>query len=88
MTTFNLLDEPWIAVGLVDGGQEELSLLEVFDRATQVSGIRGEIATQDMAILRLLIAITSTHGSTSGSNRSGWQRVFARTSSASVTALT
>ncbi|WP_315503273.1 type I-E CRISPR-associated protein Cse1/CasA [Actinomyces radicidentis] len=57
MMTFNLLDEPWIGVGLADGGHEEVSLLDAFRRAPQIAGIRGEIATQDMAVLRLLIAI-------------------------------
>ncbi|WP_316668016.1 type I-E CRISPR-associated protein Cse1/CasA [uncultured Propionibacterium sp.] len=55
--TFNLLDEPWIRVTRLDGASDEVSLLTVFREASGIAGIHGEIATQDMAILRLLLAI-------------------------------
>ncbi len=75
MTTFNLLDEPWIGVGLADGSHEEVSLLDAFQRAPQIAGIQGEIATQDMAILRLLIAIA--HRALEGpSNLDAWIDVW------------
>ena len=55
--SFNLLDEPWIRVTRLDGTSDEVSLLAVFREATDISGIHGEIASQDVAILRLLLAI-------------------------------
>ena len=55
--SFNLLDEPWIRVTRLDGTSDEVSLLTVFREATDISGIHGEIASQDVAILRLLLAI-------------------------------
>lgn len=55
--TFNLLDEPWIRVTRLDGTSNEVSLLSAFREATSIAGIHGEIATQDVAILRLLLAI-------------------------------
>lgn len=55
--TFNLLDEPWIRVTRLDGTSDEVSLLTAFREATSLAGIHGEIATQDVAILRLLLAI-------------------------------
>lgn len=55
--TFNLLDEPWIRVTRLDGTSDEVSLLSAFREATSIAGIHGEIATQDVAILRLLLAI-------------------------------
>ena len=55
--SFNLLDEPWIRVARLDGTSDEVSLLTVFREATDISGIHGEIASQDVAILRLLLAI-------------------------------
>jgi len=55
--SFNLLDEPWIRVTRLDGASDEVSLLAVFREATDISGIHGEIASQDVAILRLLLAI-------------------------------
>ncbi|GGO96997.1 type I-E CRISPR-associated protein Cse1/CasA [Actinomyces gaoshouyii] len=55
--TFNLLDEPWIKVTRLDGSSDEVSLLSVFQQAEEIAAIHGEIATQDVAILRLLLAI-------------------------------
>ncbi|WP_315583996.1 type I-E CRISPR-associated protein Cse1/CasA [Actinomyces viscosus] len=55
---FNLLDEPWIRVTRLDGAPDEVSLLTLFREATDIAGIHGEIASQDVAILRLLLAIS------------------------------
>ena len=54
---FNLLDESWIRVTRLDGAPDEVSLLTLFREATDITGIHGEIASQDVAILRLLLAI-------------------------------
>ncbi|EPH04079.1 CRISPR type I-e/-associated protein casa/cse1 [Propionibacterium sp. oral taxon 192 str. F0372] len=54
---FNLLDEPWIRVNRLDGSTDELSLLRLFREAREISRISGDIASQDIAILRLLLAI-------------------------------
>ncbi|CAM3055748.1 type I-E CRISPR-associated protein Cse1/CasA [Actinomyces slackii] len=56
-STFNLLDEPWIKVVRINGTQDEVSLLTVFAEAETIAGVHGEIASQDFAILRLLLAI-------------------------------
>ena len=56
--SFNLLDEPWIRVTRLDGAPDEVSLLALFREATDIAGIHGEIASQDVAILRLLLAIS------------------------------
>ena len=55
--SFNLLDEPWIRVTRLDGASDEVSLLTVFREAMDISGVHGDIASQDVAILRLLLAI-------------------------------
>ena len=55
--SFNLLDEPWIRVTRLDGAPDEVSLLSLFRKATDIAGIHGEIASQDAAVLRLLLAI-------------------------------
>lgn len=57
MTTFNLIDEPWIPIYLRRGGREEFSIRSVFHQAREIEGIGGEIPTQAFAIQRLLIAI-------------------------------
>lgn len=54
---FNLLHEPWILVMKPDGEPEEVSLLELFRRAPQWRGLAGELPPQDVAVLRLLLAI-------------------------------
>ncbi|MCL4463234.1 MAG: type I-E CRISPR-associated protein Cse1/CasA [Firmicutes bacterium] len=54
---FNLLYEPWILVMKPDGTVEEVSLLELFRRAPEWRGLAGELPTQDVAVLRLLLAI-------------------------------
>lgn len=58
MTAFNLLDEPWIQMVTADGHTRTESLLDVFAHPRNLLNIRGDIATQDAAILRLLLAIT------------------------------
>lgn len=63
--TFNLVDEPWI-LAVSDAGQEELSLREVFRRRKELSAISGDVPTQAVAILRLLLAVVhATHDTAS-----------------------
>lgn len=55
--TFDLITEPWIRVRFSTGETTEVSLHDAFARAHQIKAIAGELATQDVAILRLLLAI-------------------------------
>lgn len=55
--SFNLLDERWVRVTRLDGAPDKLSLLDLFRQAQQIEGIHGEIPSQDVAILRLLLAV-------------------------------
>lgn len=57
---FNLLHEPWITVLREDGKTDEVSLLAVFEQAHQFRQLAGELATQDFAVLRLLLAVLHT----------------------------
>jgi len=54
---FNLIDEPWIPVRDVGGAAQEVSLLELFRLAPELEVITGELPTQSVAILRMLLAI-------------------------------
>ncbi len=56
-SAFNLLDEPWIRVRMLNGEVLDVSLDKVFESAHQISGLAGEIPTQDVAMLRLLEAV-------------------------------
>lgn len=57
---FNLIDEPWIRVNRLDGEREMVSLKDALLRAHEFSGLAGEMPTQDVAILRTLLAVTMT----------------------------
>ncbi len=54
---FNLLYEPWILVKTKRNEIREYSILEVFKHAHEVQQLAGELPTQDIAIMRLLLAI-------------------------------
>ena len=54
---FNLLHEPWIAV-IHDTGETELvSMLSLYGDAHRWRGLAGELPTQDVAVMRLLLAV-------------------------------
>ena len=54
---FNLLDEPWIIVVTRSNETKKLSLLEIFQQAHEIQALAGELPTQDIAIMRLLLAV-------------------------------
>jgi len=54
---FNLLHEQWIAVLTWEDNREEISLCEVFSRAPELRSLAGELPAQDIAVLRLLLAV-------------------------------
>jgi CRISPR system Cascade subunit CasA len=53
---FNLLLEPWIMVLDLEGKTGEVSLLVALERAHEFRCLAGELPTQDVAVLRLLLA--------------------------------
>jgi CRISPR system Cascade subunit CasA len=55
--SFDLTREPWIGVLRLDGTTQELSLQEVFAQAGSIRRIVGDLATQEFALTRLLLAI-------------------------------
>lgn len=57
---FNLLREPWLLAMTPDGMVEAVSLLDVFRRAPSFRRLAGELPTQDVAVLRLLLAVLHT----------------------------
>ncbi len=54
---YNLLDEPWIPVRLVDGAITDVGLLELLRRTTDIADLACELPTQSIAIQRLILAI-------------------------------
>lgn len=57
VTSFDLVSRPWLPVQREDGSTEELSLLGVFTRASEVRRLVGDLPTQEFALLRLLLAV-------------------------------
>ena len=54
---FNLLDEAWIPVLMVDGTARRMGIREVFHEAGAIRDIACELPTLNIAIERLLLAI-------------------------------
>ncbi len=55
--SFDLISRPWLPVQYEDGSTGELSLQDVFARAGEVRRLVGDLPTQELALLRLLLAI-------------------------------
>jgi CRISPR system Cascade subunit CasA len=54
---FNLLHQPWITVRSPDGSRKDLSLLSLFKDSHLYQTLSGELPAQNIAILRLLLAV-------------------------------
>lgn len=57
---FNLLDEPWVRVLCPDCTVREVSLTDALLHAHEYKSLAGELPTQDVAVLRLLLAVLHT----------------------------
>lgn len=57
---FNLLREPWIRVLTREGEIRELSITDALIHAHEFQSLAGELVTQDVAVMRLLLAILQT----------------------------
>ena len=54
---FNLLDERWIRVIRPDCSEEEVSLIDALVNAHEYQDLSGEILVQDVAVLRMMLAV-------------------------------
>lgn len=57
MSEFSLIHEPWIRVRLMNGDVNTVSLLDAFIHAHEYLGFAGEMVAQDVAILRMMLAV-------------------------------
>lgn len=72
---FVLIDQPWLLARAANGTTEELSLLDVFSRAHELSGLAGDVPTQVFASTRLLLAVL--HGAIRGpQNKADWRELW------------
>ena len=59
-TEFNLLDEPWIRVMDISCKVHEVSLKNALINANKFKALSGELPTQDVAVMRLMLAVLHT----------------------------
>lgn len=57
---FNLVNDPWIKVIDFEGKEQLVSLRDVFKNAQNYRQLAGEMKSQDLSVLRLLLAILTT----------------------------
>ena len=57
---FNLIDEPWIRVTDSECKMVEVSLKDVILNAHRYKSLSGELPTQDIALMRLILAVLHT----------------------------
>lgn len=58
---FNLTTDPWIKVITVNDNQEQMvSLIDLFTHVQDYRQLAGDMRSQNLAILRLLLAILTT----------------------------
>lgn len=80
-TTFNLLDEPWILALNLSGTVREVSLRQALHEAPRLRRIVGELPSQEVAVLRLLLAILYRALAVDGDDevaREAWSRWWAQ----------
>lgn len=76
---FNLLDEPWLPVRFADGRVCDVGLLELFERAGEISALAETTPPSLIGEYRLLLAITHraltwAHGPWKDKDRARWYR--------------
>ncbi|MFI0257864.1 type I-E CRISPR-associated protein Cse1/CasA [Streptomyces sp. NPDC017056] len=55
--SFDLVTRPWLPVQRLDGSTEELSLHDLFAQTRELRRLVGDVPTQELALLRLLLAV-------------------------------
>jgi CRISPR system Cascade subunit CasA len=77
ITSFDLRTQPWILARAHDGEAVELSTMDTFTQAPVLRGLTGDLPTQQLAILRLLLAILLRSLPTGrNSPVDAWQRLW------------
>ena len=73
--SFDLITQPWLLARTDTGVTEQLSLMDVFRRAHELTGLLGDVSTQVFALTRLLLGVV--HGATAGPRDIGeWEALW------------
>ncbi|MDA2807142.1 type I-E CRISPR-associated protein Cse1/CasA [Nocardiopsis suaedae] len=72
--SFDLTSRPWIPVQRSDGSIADLSLRQIFAEAGAVRRVVGDVATQEFALVRLLLAIA--HDAVRPANLDEWEDLW------------
>lgn len=59
-TTYSLVTKPWLKVVYKNGKTKEISLNELFETLPEIKKLDGEIQTQNVIMMRLILAIMTT----------------------------
>jgi CRISPR system Cascade subunit CasA len=76
-TSFDLISQPWLRVRDRHSQVREVSLLDAYEHAHDYVGLAGELATQDVAVLRLLLAILRRSHPGARTHRD-WERLWSQ----------
>lgn len=76
---FNLLDEQWIPVRMVDGQLRDVGLLKLFEQAKEINALAETSPPSIIALYRVLLvithrALTSSQGTWRDRDRANWYR--------------
>jgi CRISPR system Cascade subunit CasA len=75
VASFDLTQQRWLHVQRLDGSEDELSLREVFAQADSLRRLVGDVPSQELALLRLLMAIL--HDAVDGpADIADWQELW------------
>ena len=58
--SFNLITDPWVKVIDEQNNEQVISLEQLFKKPTHYLQLAGEMKSQDLAIMRLILAILTT----------------------------
>ena len=60
MQNYSLITQPWIKIKFKQGNTKEISLQDLFKQIDNIQSLDGDMATQNLAIFRLILALVTT----------------------------
>lgn len=60
MQNYSLITQPWIKIKFKQGNTKKISLQDLFKQIDNIQSLDGDMATQNLAIFRLILALVTT----------------------------